>query len=67
MTTLTKKMIMVTLVMVMWIMSLTRALNDTNDSVREGASLVAKIYAIFMVFVALVVFDATLNLQMMSE
>lgn len=67
MTTLTKKMIMVTLIMVIWTMSLARALNDTNDSVREGASLVAKIYAIFMIFVALVVFDATLNLQMTGE
>ena len=67
MTALSKRMIFTILVIVVWIARLIRAMNDSNQKVQDGAHLLAKTYAIFVIFTMLVVFDVVIAFPVWSE
>lgn len=67
MTALSKRMIFTILVIVIWIARLIRAMNDSNQKVQDGAHLLAKAYAIFVIFTMLVVFDVVIAFPVWGE
>lgn len=67
MTALSKRMIFTILVIVIWIARLIRAMNDSNQKVQDGAHLLAKAYAIFVIFTMLVVFGIVIAFPVWSE
>ena len=68
MTALSKRMIFTILVIVVWIARLIRAMmNGSNQKVQDGAHLLAKAYAIFVIFTMLVVFGAAIAFPVWGE
>lgn len=67
MTALSKRTIVTILVIVIWITKIVRAMNDKNKAIRDGATLVAKAYVIFVIFAMLAVFDVMMATPIWSD
>lgn len=64
---LSKKLMLAIFLVVMWIIILLRALNDKDKVIQEGASLLAKVYIIFMFSAALVTCISTVMFPVWRE
>ena len=56
----TQRTIFTIFIIVAWITLLVRAMNDTNQTIRDGATFLAKAYIIFVIFAMLAVFDVAM-------